>query len=392
MHLSKRALKIEPSPTLAINAKAKELNDQGVDVISLSAGEPDFNTANNIIEAAYHAMLDGKTKYTAAGGILELKEAIVKKLRNDNDLIYTEQQIIVTNGAKHALYNYFQAVCNPGDEVIIPIPYWVSYPEMVKLADAIPIYIIGNEHEQYKITPDQLEKSLTNNTKVLILNSPSNPTGAIYNRAELTAIAEVCKKHDILIVSDEIYEKLIYDSEEHVSIASLSEDAYQRTLVVNGLSKPYSMTGWRIGYAAGDKKIIKTMADIASHNTSNPVTFAQYGAIEAINGPQDELEKMKTEFAARRDYVMARLADIPAIKPIRPAGAFYVFIDVSDAIKGTYKNADEFSEKLLEEELVAVVPGSAFGADNFIRISYATSREQLEIGLDRIERFIRRLI
>jgi aspartate aminotransferase len=390
--LSKRALKIEPSPTLAINAKAKELNDQGVDVISLSAGEPDFNTANNIIEAAYHAMLDGKTKYTAAGGILELKEAIVKKLRNDNDLIYTEQQIIVTNGAKHALYNYFQAVCNPGDEVIIPIPYWVSYPEMVKLADAIPIYIIGNEHEQYKITPDQLEKSLTNNTKVLILNSPSNPTGAIYNRAELTAIAEVCKKHDILIVSDEIYEKLIYDSEEHVSIASLSEDAYQRTLVVNGLSKPYSMTGWRIGYAAGDKKIIKTMADIASHNTSNPVTFAQYGAIEAINGPQDELEKMKTEFAARRDYVMARLADIPAIKPIRPAGAFYVFIDVSDAIKGTYKNADEFSEKLLEEELVAVVPGSAFGADNFIRISYATSREQLEIGLDRIERFIRRLI
>ncbi len=392
MHLSKRALKIEPSPTLAINAKAKELNDKGVNVISLSAGEPDFNTANNIIEAAYQAMLDGQTKYTAASGISELKEAIVNKLKDDNDLNYTVQQIIITNGAKHALYNYFQVVCNPGDEVIIPTPYWVSYPEMVKLADALPIFIKGREENQYKITPDQLEESITEKTKALIINSPSNPTGAVYDRAELAALADVCKKHNILIISDEIYEKLIYNDEKHVSIASLTDDTYQRTIVVNGLSKPYAMTGWRIGYAAGDPKIIKAMSDISSHSTSNPVTFAQYGAIEAITGPQDELEKMKNEFESRRDYVMSRLVEIPDIKVIKPAGAFYVFIDVTDIIKGKYRNADEFSEKLLEEELVAVVPGSAFGAENFIRVSYATSQEQLEIGLNRIESFIRRLI
>lgn len=392
MQLSKRALKIEPSPTLAINAKAKELNDQGVNVISLSAGEPDFNTANNIIEAAYQAMLAGQTKYTAASGIIELKQAIVEKFNDDNGLSYTEEQIIITNGAKHALYNYFQVVCNPDDEVIIPVPYWVSYPEMVKLADAVPVFIKGKEGNQYKINSEQLEQNITNKTKVLILNSPNNPTGAIYSSAELTALAEVCKKYNILIVSDEIYEKLIYNDEQHVSVASLNYDAYQRTIVINGLSKPYAMTGWRIGYAAGAKNIIKAMSDISSHSTSNPVTFAQYGAVEAITGPQDELKKMKNEFAARKEYVMKKLADIPAIKLIKPAGAFYVFIDVTDFIKGKFKNADEFSEKLLEEELVAVVPGSAFGADNFIRVSYATSQDQLEIGIKRIENFIRRLI
>lgn len=390
--MSKRALKIEPSPTLAINAKAKELKSQGVNVISLSAGEPDFNTADNIIEAAYQAMLSGQTKYTAASGISELKKAVVKKYIDDNGLRYTEQQVIITNGAKHALYNYFQAVCNPYDEVLIPTPYWVSYPQMVKLAGATPVFVKGKEQTQYKITPEQLEESITDKTKVLILNSPCNPTGAIYDRDELAGLAKVCKKYNILIISDEIYEKLIYNDEKHVSIASLNDDAYQRTTVVNGLSKPYAMTGWRIGYAAGDKKIIKAMSDISSHSTSNPVTFAQYGAIEAMTGSQVELEKMKKEFSARRDYVMGRLAEIPAIKPINPAGAFYVFIDISDLIKEKYQNADEFSEKLLEEELVAVVPGSAFGADNFIRISYATSLEQLEVGLNRIESFIQRII
>jgi len=391
LQLSKRALKIEPSPTLAINAKAKELQNQGVDVISLSAGEPDFNTSANIIEAAHHAMLTGKTKYTAASGIPQLKLAIINKFKEDNDLTYTEQQIIITNGAKHALYNYFQVVCNPGDEVIIPIPYWVSYPEMVKLADAVPIFIAGEKDNKYKITAEQLEQAITAKTKVVIINSPSNPTGAIYGKEELETLAEVCNKHDILIISDEIYEKLIYTGEPHISIASLNEDAYRRTIVVNGMSKPYAMTGWRIGYAAGNKELIKAMSDISSHSTSNPVTFAQYGALEAITGPQDDLLSMKNEFAARRDYILKRLAKIPFVKPIEPDGAFYVFIDLTDVINGRFKNADEFSERLLEEELVAVVPGSAFGADNFIRLSYATSMEQLTNGLDRIESFIQRV-
>lgn len=391
MHLSKRALKIEPSPTLAINAKAKDLQNKGIDVISLSAGEPDFNTSANIIEAAHQAMLTGKTKYTAASGIPQLKQAIREKLILDNGLEYTESQIMITNGAKHALYNYFQAVCNPGDEVIIPIPYWVSYPEMVKLADALPVFIEGKSESQYKITADQLENAITDRTRVLILNSPSNPTGAVYSREELEALAEACQKHDLLIISDEIYEKLIYTSEPHISIASLNEDAYTRSLVVNGMSKPYAMTGWRIGYAAGNAELIKAMSDISSHSTSNPVTFAQYGAIEAIKGPQDDLLRMKAEFAARRDYVLERLANVPYVKPIEPAGAFYVFIDLTDVIEGRFKDADEFSELLLEEELVAVVPGSAFGAKNFMRLSYATSMEQLVIGLDRIDNFVRKV-
>lgn len=388
MSLAKRALKLKPSPTLAINAKAKELISKGVDIISLSAGEPDFNTPDNIIQKAYISMKEGKTKYTSSSGVPELKRAIMDKLYNDNGLSYGENQIIVTNGAKHALYNFFQTVCNPGDEVIIPLPYWVSYPEQVKLAGAVPIFIKGEEDNNYKFSPEQLDKLINKKTKVLIINSPCNPTGTIYTEDELYEISKVCKKHNILIISDEIYEKLIYDDSKHVSIASVSDDAYNRTIVINGVSKPYSMTGWRIGYAAGDATIIKAMSDISSHSTSNPVTFAQYGAIEAISGSQEELHNMKKEFEVRRNFVIDQISNIKGIKPIIPLGAFYVFIDISDIIKGKYQNADEWAEDLLEKAKVAVVPGSGFGLNNFIRLSYATSLEQLNEGIKRIKEFI----
>jgi len=391
VQLSKRVSELTPSSTLAITAKAKELRSKGIDVVGLGAGEPDFNTPEHIMEAATIAMKNGFTKYTPASGILELKQAIVEKFKRDNGLHYELNQVMVTLGAKHALYNFFQVVCNPGDEVIIPIPYWVSYPEQVKLAEAVPVYIEGKEHTQYKITPEQLESAITSKTKALILNSPSNPTGTVYTKDELIAIADVCKRHNLYIVSDEIYEKLIYDDVEHVSIASISEDSYNRTMVVNGVSKPYSMTGWRIGYIAGNKELIKVMTDLASHSTSNPVSFAQYGALEAINGSQDELEEMRETFEKRRNKVLDLIDDISGLKAISPKGAFYIFIDVSEVLNTKRRNfadADEWAKALLEEAKVAVIPGSGFGAPNHIRVSYATSIEQLQEGMNRIKEFI----
>ncbi|WP_339062809.1 pyridoxal phosphate-dependent aminotransferase [Tepidibacillus marianensis] len=391
MQLAKRVSELTPSSTLAITAKAKELRSKGIDVVGLGAGEPDFNTPEHIIEAAIMAMNKGFTKYTPASGILELKQAIVDKFKRDNDLHYELNQVMVTMGAKHALYNFFQVLCNPGDEVIIPIPYWVSYPEQVKLAEAVPVYIEGSVENQYKITAEQLENAITSKTKALIMNSPSNPTGTVYTKQELIKIAEVCKRHDLYIVSDEIYEKLIYDNVEHVSIASLNKDAYNRTVVVNGVSKPYSMTGWRIGYIAGNKELIKVMTDLASHSTSNPVSFAQYGALEAINGPQNELETMRATFEKRRNVVLDLIETIPGLKAISPKGAFYIFIDVTEALstrKRRFIDADEWAKVLLEEAKVAVIPGSGFGVPNHIRVSYATSTEQLEEGMRRIKEFI----
>ncbi len=391
VQLAKRVSELTPSSTLAITAKAKELRSKGIDVVGLGAGEPDFNTPEHIIEAAIMAMNKGFTKYTPASGILELKQAIVDKFKRDNDLHYELNQVMVTMGAKHALYNFFQVLCNPGDEVIIPIPYWVSYPEQVKLAEAVPVYIEGSVENQYKITAEQLENAITSKTKALIMNSPSNPTGTVYTKQELIKIAEVCKRHDLYIVSDEIYEKLIYDNVEHVSIASLNKDAYNRTVVVNGVSKPYSMTGWRIGYIAGNKELIKVMTDLASHSTSNPVSFAQYGALEAINGPQNELETMRATFEKRRNVVLDLIETIPGLKAISPKGAFYIFIDVTEALstrKRRFIDADEWAKVLLEEAKVAVIPGSGFGVPNHIRVSYATSTEQLEEGMRRIKEFI----
>ncbi|WP_089969016.1 pyridoxal phosphate-dependent aminotransferase [Lihuaxuella thermophila] len=392
MRLSKRVQQLSPSPTLAITAKAKALKQEGYDVIGLGAGEPDFNTPDHILKAAKEAMDAGHTKYTASGGIPELKQAIIRKLERDNRLSYQPNQIIVTVGAKHALYNLFQVILDEGDEVIIPAPYWVSYIEQVKLAGGVPVVIEGEEDRQFKITPSQLEKAITERTRAVLINSPSNPTGMLYTKEELQALGKVCVQHDILIVSDEIYEHLIYDDVQHVSIASLGPEFYDRTVIINGVSKTYSMTGWRIGFAAGPAEIIKAMTDLSSHSTSNPTSIAQYAAIAALTGTHEPVEKMKEAFKKRRDYVIQRINSIPGFACQTPPGAFYAFINIREALNnsnGKYSTPDEWAAALLEKELVAVVPGSGFGSNNHIRISYATSMEQLEKAFDRIERFVK---
>lgn len=389
MKLAKRVSVLSPSPTLAITAKANELKRQGVDVVGLGAGEPDFNTPLHIIEAAEKAMREGRTKYTATAGIPELIQAIREKFERDNNLSYGPKQIIVTNGGKHALFNLFMALLDPGDEVIIPIPYWVSYPEMVKVADGVPVYIEGPESNEFKITADQVKAAITPRTRALIINSPSNPTGSLYTRKELEEIADVCLTHNVLMVSDEIYEKLIYDGQEHISVANLSKETYENTIIINGMSKPYSMTGWRMGYAAGNQELIQAMVDLSSHSTSNPTSFAQYGAVAALTGTQEPLEMMKKEFVKRRDRVVELLNQIEGISCLKPQGAFYVFPNVTEAMKKMgYTDVDQWSEALLEQEKVALIPGSGFGAPNNVRISYAASMEQLEKGIERIKRFV----
>lgn len=396
MEYSRKAKNINPSITLSITAKAKALKAEGVDVVSFGAGEPDFNTPRNIIDSAFKAMEEGKTKYTPTSGIIELREAICKKLKRDNGLKYNANQIIVSTGAKQCLADVFMAILNPGDEVIVPTPYWVSYPELIKLADGIPVFVEADEDANYKYTLEALEKVVSDKTKALVLNTPNNPTGTIYNKEELEVIAEFAKKHDIIIISDEMYEKLIYDGEKHISIASLSQDAYERTIVINGVSKAYSMTGWRIGYAAAKEEIIKLMTSIQSHVTSNPNSIAQYASIEALNGPTDELEKMILEFDNRRKFMINRIDEIEGLDIIYPKGAFYLMINVSNYygknINGkTINSSLDFSAELLDEEKVAVIPGSAFGLDNYIRLSYATAKKEIEEGLDRIERFVKKL-
>ena len=396
MEYSRKAKNINPSITLAITAKAKALKAEGVDVVSFGAREPDFNTPKNIIDAAIRAMEEGKTKYTPTAGIIELREAICNKLEKDNNLKYNPNQIIVSTGAKQCLADVFMAILNPGDEVIVPTPYWVSYPELIKLADGTPVFVEANEKAGYKYTIEDLEKVVTDKTKALVLNSPNNPTGTIYQKEELEVIAEFAKKHDILIISDEMYEKLIYDGEKHISIASLSQDAYERTVVINGVSKAYAMTGWRIGYAAAKEEIIKLMVSVQSHVTSNPNSIAQYASVEALNGPTDELVKMIAEFDNRRKFMVKRIGEMEGLDIIYPKGAFYSMINVSSvygkAINGkTINSSLDFSAELLEEEKVAVIPGAAFGLDKFIRLSYATSQKDIEEGLNRIENFIKKL-
>lgn len=396
MQLSKKAGNINPSITLAITAKAKELKNQGVDVVSFGAGEPDFNTPENIINAAIKAMKDGKTKYTPAGGVLELKETICNKFKKDNNLEYKTSQITISTGAKQCLANAFMAVLNPGDEVLIPVPYWVSYPELVKLADGIPVFVETLKENNYKYTISDLESAVTEKTKAILINSPNNPTGTIYHENELLEIAEFAKKHDLLIVSDEIYEKLIYDGEKHVSIAALSEDAYNRTIVINGVSKTYAMTGWRLGYAAASEEITKLMTSIQSHMTSNTNTITQYAAIEALNGPEEELNVMIKEFENRRNFMIDKLSKLPEISIIKPSGAFYIMVNISAYLNTTFKNQSisnsvEFSKVLLEEEKVAVIPGAGFGLDNYIRLSYATSMDVIETGIDRISIFLSKI-
>lgn len=396
MNLSNKAKQINPSITLEITAKAKELKDAGVNVVSFGAGEPDFNTPDNIIKAAIMAMEEGKTKYTPTSGILELRKAICSKLENDNSLLYNPTQIVVSTGAKQSLANAFLAILNKGDEVIIPVPYWVSYPELVKLADGVPVFVNTLKENDYKYTIEGLKQVVTDKTKAILINSPNNPTGSIYSREELLEIAEFAKENNLIIVSDEIYEKLIYDNKEHISIASLSEDAYNRTIVINGLSKSYAMTGWRIGYSASSVEIAKLMSSIQSHVTSNINSISQYAAIEALTGPQDSIKSMIKEFEKRRNYMTDRINKIEGVSYIKPSGAFYIMVYVGDFygknIEGDIINSSlDFSKSILEEEKVAVIPGIAFGLDGYIRLSYATSMDIIEEGLDRLERYLKKL-
>ena len=396
MQLSKKAGNINPSITLAITAKANELKGQGVDVVSFGAGEPDFNTPENIIEAAIKAMRDGKTKYTPAGGIIELKETICNKFRKDNNLEYKTSQITISTGAKQSLANTFMAILNPGDEVLIPVPYWVSYPELVKLADGVPVFVETSKENNYKYTIEDLEAAVTDKTKAILINSPNNPTGTIYHEDELLAIANFAKEHNLLIVSDEIYEKLIYDGEKHISIAALNKDAYDRTIVINGVSKTYSMTGWRLGYAAASEKITKLMTSIQSHMTSNVNTIAQYAAIEALNGPEEDLKNMVQEFEKRRNFMVDKLSKLNEISIIKPSGAFYIMVNISAYLNTTFKDQDinnsvDFAKVLLDEEKVAVIPGAGFGVDDYIRLSYATSMDVIENGIDRISTFLSKI-
>ncbi|WML28558.1 pyridoxal phosphate-dependent aminotransferase [Neobacillus sp. OS1-33] len=389
MELANRVKALTPSTTLAITAKAKELKEQGEDVIGLGAGEPDFNTPQHILDAALQSMNEGHTKYTPSAGLPALKKAIIKKFETDQELSYKLNEIIVGNGAKHVLYTLFQVLLNDGDEVIIPTPYWVSYPEQVKLAGGVPVYIEGLEQNQFKVTPDQLKRAITKNTKAVIINSPSNPTGVLYTADELFAIGKVCLEENILIVSDEIYEKLVYGENKHISIAQLSPELKEQTIVINGVSKSHSMTGWRIGYAAGNKVIIEAMTNLASHSTSNPTTTAQYAAIAAYNGSQQPVEDMRQAFEERLSIIFDKLVAIPGITCVKPQGAFYLYPNVKKAAELTgYHDVDAFVEALLVDAKVAVIPGSGFGTPDNIRLSYATSLELLEKAVERIHQFV----
>jgi aspartate aminotransferase len=390
MELSARVKTLTPSSTLAITAKAAALKAEGHDVIGLAAGQPDFNTPQYIIDAAAKAANDGETKYTPSGGVLRLKEAIIDKFKRDSELIFQPSEIIVCTGAKHALYTLFQVLINPGDEVIVPAPFWVSYPEQVKLAGGNPVVVEASEKNEFKITPHQLEQAITDQTKAFILNSPSNPTGVLYSTDELRALGDICVKHDILIVSDEIYEKLIYGDERHVSVAQLSSQLKKQTLIINGVSKSHSMTGWRIGYAAGDETIIKAMTSLASQSTSNPTSIAQYGAIAAYEGTEEAVEQMRRAFEERLNVAYDRLTDIPGMTCVKPKGAFYLFPNVKEiAAASGYQSVVDWSAALLEEQKVAVVPGAGFGSPDNVRLSYATSLQQLEEALKRIDTFVR---
>jgi aspartate aminotransferase len=393
MELSKKALSISPSSTLAIDAKAKKMKAEGIDVIGFGAGEPDFDTPVHIKEAAIKAINEGFTKYTPASGTLELKQAVCRKFKNENALDYTPSNIVISNGAKHSLVNAFQAILNPGDEVIIPAPYWVSYPEMVKLADGVPVELQTKEEDGFKFTIRQLENAITSKTRAIVINSPSNPTGMIYSKELLQEVADLAVSKGIYVISDEIYEKLIYDGYQHVSIASFNEKIKDLTIVVNGVAKTYAMTGWRIGYTASNAKIAEIMGNVQSHATSNPNSIAQRAAQAALDGPQDEVEIMKNEFIKRKDYMVEKINSIPGLSCIKPNGAFYVMMNISSFIgKELYgvkiNGSDDFANLLLEKANVALVPGSGFGTDIHVRLSYATSLKNITEGLNRIEKFL----
>jgi aspartate aminotransferase len=386
--ISKHAASLSPSLTLAIDAKAKQMKAEGLDVVGFGAGEPDFDTPQHIKDAAAKALAEGFTKYTPSSGIPELRRAIADKFQRDNGLAYKPSQIIVSCGGKHSCYNTVLATCQEGDEVIIPSPYWLSYPEMVKLAGATPVILPTSDATEFKVTPDQLRAAITARTRLFIFNSPSNPTGGLYTRDEIKALGDICVERDVLMMSDEIYEKLVYDGAEHASVAAFSPAHYEHTVVVHGFAKAYSMTGWRLGFLAAPEPIAKAIDAIQSHSTSNPTSFAQKGAVAALTGPQDHLKSWLAEYARRRSYAYQRLNAMPGISCVNAKGAFYLFPNVGKlGLKST-----EFCARLLEQEQVAAVPGLAFGADDYIRISYATSLANIQKGLDRLEKFARSLM
>ncbi len=385
--VSQRAASLSPSLTLAITAKAKELRAAGVDVIGLGAGEPDFDTPDHIKDAAAKALADGFTKYTPAAGTPELRAAAARKFERENNLQYDPQQIIVSCGGKHSCYNVMLATCQAGDEVIIPSPYWLSYPEMAKLAGATPVILETTDATEFKVTPDQLRAAITEHTRLFILNSPSNPTGSVYSPDEVRALGDVCVEHGVLIMSDEIYEKLLYDDAVFQCVAGCSPEHQAHTIIVHGLAKAYSMTGWRIGFTAAPLPIAKAISAIQSHSTSNPTSFAQTGAVQALDGPQDHLDTWLTEFSKRRAFAQEQLNAMPGISCVNAQGAFYLFPNIS----ATGMKSAEFCERLLTEAEVAAVPGIAFGSDDYLRISYATSMENLKEALKRMATFAQQL-
>lgn len=394
--LSNRAKSLKPSPTLAINAKAKSMQAQGIKVVSFGAGEPDFDTPGNIKRAAIKAIEEGFTKYTPVGGIDELKDAIIHKFKRDNQLTFKRSEILVSCGGKHSFYNLAQALFDRGDEVIVPAPYWVSYPPMVSLAEANPVIVETKEEGDFKITPEDLKRAMTSKTKALVLNSPSNPTGSAYSKEELEKIAEMALSHDFFVISDEIYEKIVYDEFKFTSIASLGEEIKKRTIIVHGVAKTYAMTGWRIGYTAGPEEIISAMNNIQSQSTSNATSIAQKASVEALIGSQVEVEKMVSAFAKRRDYIVNRLNEIEGVSCYKPIGAFYVFPNFSHYYGKTYQekrigNSTDLADYFLDVAKVAVVPGIEFGADPFERLSYATSMEEIREGVDRIAEALKQL-
>jgi aspartate aminotransferase len=393
LSLSRKAKEVKPSSTLAITAKANELRAKGLDVVGFGAGEPDFKTPENIKDAAHTALDNNQTKYTAAAGLPALRQAVCDKFKRFNGIEYTPAQVVISNGGKHTLMNAFQAILNPGDEVIIPAPFWLSYPEMVKLADGTPVFVKCGVEQNYKITAEQLAAACNENTKAFVLTSPSNPTGMMYTKEELEALAKVIVEKDIYVISDEIYENLIYDDNKAISIASLNEDIYKHTITCCGVAKGYAMTGWRIGYCGAPADVAKLMGAVQSHQTSNPNTIAQYAAIEALSGPQESIEVMRKEFDKRRCVMFERLSSMPYIKTVKPQGAFYSFVDVSEVLGKKHNDTvitdiSVLAQILIEEYLVAVIPCTDFGFPDHVRLSYAISLEQINKGLDRIEKFL----
>ncbi len=397
MALSERIGRIKPSPTLAVSSKAKAMKAQGIDVVSFGAGEPDFDTPQHIKEAAIQAINDGFTKYTPASGINELKEAVCEKFERDNGLAFDKSQIVISCGGKHAFYNLAQVLLDPGDEAVIPAPYWVSYPDMVRLAGGTPVIIETHEENGFKLSPEQLDEVLSEKTKIVVINSPSNPTGAAYSREELEALAEVILKYpNARVISDEIYEKIVYDGYEFTSIANCGEEILKRTLIIHGVSKTYSMTGWRIGFTAGDADIIKAVSMLQSQSTSNPTSIAQKAAVAALRGPQEPVAEMVKAFHERRDYTISRLNAMDGVTCFTPHGAFYAFPNLNSYMGSGYKDHKissgyDMAAYLLDEVKVAAVPGDAFGKAGYLRLSFATSMDEIKKGLDRIEEGLAKL-